>query len=148
MLGQYTANINDAEIMRIIVNDPNGLIELLNKGDILVVDDGFRDVIVYLEELGFKVLMPALKEKRNQLTTDESNESRFVTKILWVVKAVHGKIKQKFRILDHKLFNKFLPKTSVLCRIVCFLRNEFGTRLDSDLDLCEKIIAAMNSKKD
>lgn len=120
---------------------------MLKKGDIIVVDRGFRDVIVYLEELGFKVLMPALKGKRNQLTTDESNESRFVTKIRWVVEAVHGDIKQKFRILDHKLDNKLLPKTGVFCRIACFLHNEFGKRLDSDLDLSEKIIAAMNSKK-
>ncbi|XP_044586031.1 uncharacterized protein LOC123266063 [Cotesia glomerata] len=147
MLGPYTANMNDAEIMRIILSDPNGLIKLLKKGDIIVVDRGFRDVIVYLEELGFKVLMPALKGKRNQLTTDESNESRFVTKIRWVVEAVHGDIKQKFRILDHKLDNKLLPKTGVFCRIACFLHNEFGKRLDSDLDLSEKIIAAMNSKK-
>ncbi|XP_044578872.1 uncharacterized protein LOC123261347 [Cotesia glomerata] len=147
MFGPYTANMNDAEIMRIILSDPNGLIKLLKKGDIIVVDRGFQDVIVYLEELGFKVLMPALKGKRNQLTTDESNESRFVTKIRWVVEAVHGDIKQKFRILDHKLDNKLLPKTGVFCRIACFLHNEFGKRLDSDLDLSEKIIAAMNSKK-
>lgn len=148
MLGPYTANMNDAEIMRVILNDPDGLIKLLKKDDIIVVDRGFRDVIIYLEELGFKVLMPALKGKRNQLTTDESNNSRFVTKIRWVVEAVHGDIKQKFRLLDHKLDNKLLPKTSVFCRIACFLHNEFGTRLDSDLDLSEKIIAAMNSKKD
>ncbi|XP_057329865.1 uncharacterized protein LOC130670476 [Microplitis mediator] len=126
MLGPYTAHMNDAEIMRIILNDPNGLIKLLNKGDIIVVDRGFRDVIVYLEELGFKVLMPALKGKLNQLTTDESNESRFVTKIRWVVEAVHV----------------------FFCRIACFLHNEYGTRLDSDLDLREQLIAAMNSKKD
>ncbi|CAH2088806.1 unnamed protein product [Euphydryas editha] len=106
----YTANMNDAKIMRIILNDPNGLIKLLNKGDIIIVDRGFRDVKVYLEELGFK--MPAMKRKRHQLTTDVSNESRFVTKIRWVVEAVHGN--------HHKLDNKLLPKTSVFCRIACF----------------------------
>uniref|UniRef100_A0A1B6DD45 Transposase IS4-like domain-containing protein n=1 Tax=Clastoptera arizonana TaxID=38151 RepID=A0A1B6DD45_9HEMI len=89
MLGPYTANMNDAEIMKVILNDPHGLIKLLKKDDIILVDRGFRDVIVHLEELGFKVLMPALKGKRNQLTTSESNESRFVTKTRWVVEAVY-----------------------------------------------------------
>ena len=148
MLGPYTANMNDADIMKIVLNDPNGLIKLLKQDDIIVVDRGFRDVIEHLNELGFQVLMPALKGKRSQLTTEESNESRFVTKIRWVVEAVHGDIKQKFRLLDHKLDNKLLPKTSSFCRIACFLHNEFGTRLDSDHDLSDKIIVAMNLKKD
>lgn len=62
----------------------------------------------------------------------------------WVVEAVHGIIKQKYWLLNHKLDNKLLPNTSVFCRIACFLNNEFGTGLDSDLDLSEKIIAAIN----
>lgn len=43
--------------------------------------------------------MPALKGKRNQLSTKESNQSRFVTKVRWVVEAIHGIIKQKYRLL-------------------------------------------------
>ncbi|KAK0070837.1 hypothetical protein PV326_002025 [Microctonus aethiopoides] len=120
MLGPYTANMNDAEIMKIVLNDPNGLIKLLKKDDIIVVDRGFRDIVKYLEQLGFKVLMPAFTGKRNQLTTDESNQSRFVTKIRWVVEAMH---------------------------VSCFLYNEFGARLDSDIDLSKKVVDAMNSRK-
>ncbi|XP_074099024.1 uncharacterized protein LOC141527435 [Cotesia typhae] len=71
MRGPYTANMNDAEIMKVILNDPNGLIKLLKKDDIIVVERGFRDVIAHIEESGFKVLMSALKGKRNQLTTNE-----------------------------------------------------------------------------
>ena len=55
--------------------------------------------------------MLVLKGKRNQLTTDESNQSRFVNKIRWVVEAVHGHIKQKFKLLDHKLDNNLQLKT-------------------------------------
>ena len=40
--------------------------------------------------MGYKVLMPAMKDKRNQLTTQESNDSRFATKIRWPVETVHG----------------------------------------------------------
>ncbi|KAK0156926.1 hypothetical protein PV328_012114, partial [Microctonus aethiopoides] len=115
--------------------------------DIIEVDRGFRDVVKYLEQLGFKVLMPALKGKRNQLTTIESNQSRFVTKIRWVVEAVHGDIKQKFKVLDHQLDNTLLPKVHFFCRVACFLHNEFGARLDSDVDFSEKVVDATNSKK-
>lgn len=123
------------------------LIKLLKEDDIIVVDRGFRDVVKYLEDLKFRVLMPALKRKRNQLSTYESNQSRFVIKIRWVVEAVHGANKQKFNFLDRKLDNKLLPKTGVFCRIACFLNNAYGKRFDSDIDLSKKIIAVMNSKK-
>lgn len=63
------------------------------------MDRGFRDVSAYLEDKEFRVLMPALKGNRPQLSTIESNESRFVTKIRWAVEAIHGILKQKNEIL-------------------------------------------------
>lgn len=147
MLGPFTANKNDAEILKSILEDPNGLIKLLEKGDIFVLDRGFRDVVTHLENLGFKVLMPALKGKRNQLTTSESNDSRFVTKIRWVVESVHGVIKQKFTLLDHKVDNKLLPKAQLFCQIACFLNNEFGKRFNSDKEIADQVLSVMNLKK-
>lgn len=144
MLGPYTANINDAEIMKTVMDDANGLSSLLKKGDIIVVDRGFRDVVAPLEELGLTVLIPAHKGNRPQLTSRESNDSRFVTKVRWPVEAVHGDIKQKYRLLDHKLDNKLLPKVRSYCRIACFLHNEFGKRLDSDDGMSDQVIAMMN----
>ncbi|KAK4886998.1 hypothetical protein RN001_003269 [Aquatica leii] len=47
MLGPYTANMNYAEIMRIVLNNPNGLIKLSKKEDIVVVDRGFCNQISY-----------------------------------------------------------------------------------------------------
>lgn len=109
------------------MKDSHGLIKILEKGDKFVLDRGFRDVRNYLQEQGFKVLMPALKGKRNQLTTIESNESRFVTKVRWPVEAVHGDIKQKYKILDHKLDNKLLPKAQSYCRIACLYTMSLGS---------------------
>lgn len=88
---------------------------------------GFRDVKKDLEEKNFKILMPALKGKRKQLSTEESNQSRFVTKIRWAVEAVHGILKQKYRLLDHKIDNKLIPKVGVYFRIASFLT--FGKRI-------------------
>lgn len=147
MMGPFEANINDAQILGTILKDENGLITLLHGNDIFVLDRGFRDVLEELNELGFEVLMPALKGKRNQLTTKESNESRFVTKIRWVVESVHGILKQKYKLLDRKFDNKMLPKTKSYVRIASFLQNEFGKRLDSDAELSSEIVIQMNSTR-
>ncbi|XP_018403017.1 PREDICTED: uncharacterized protein LOC108779943 [Cyphomyrmex costatus] len=140
MLGPYPANLNDAEILKMLLKDPEGLCKLLEEGDYAVLDRGFRDVKNDLEDKNIKVLMPALKGKRKQLTTKESNESRFVTKLRWVVEAVHGILKQKYKLLDHKLDNKILPKVRALFRITSFLNNLFGKRLESDQEFSEEIL--------
>ncbi|GAB1860852.1 SWIM-type domain-containing protein [Camponotus japonicus] len=147
MLGPYPANLNDAEILRSLLQDSNALCKLLKENDIIVLDRGFRDVKDELELKKIRVLMPALKGKRKQLTTKESNESRYVTKIRWAVEAVHGIIKQKYRLLDHKLDNKMLPKIGTYFRIASFLNNQFGKRLQSDAEFSSEIIKRMRVRK-
>lgn len=132
--GPFLATENDATIMKKVMNDPNGIRSIMKSGDVCIVDRGFRDVVPYLESLGFKVLMPALKGKRPNLNTKESNESRYVTKLRWVVEAVHGIIGKKYKLLHQQLDNKLLPKAGAYCRIACFLNNFFGKRLNSDTD--------------
>lgn len=147
MLGPYPANENDATILKNVLEDPNGLIRFLKEGDIFVLDRGFRDVKSYIEEKNFKVLMPALKGKRKQLITEESNQSRFVTKIRWVIECDHGMIKQKYRLIDQKIDNKLLPKVGVYFRIASFLNNMFGKRLESDVETFDEILERMHSRK-
>ena len=86
----------------------------------------------YLEELGFQVLMPALKGKRR--------DARHVTKIRWVVEAIHGIIGQKYKLLHHQMDNKLLPQVALFCKIACYLNNRFGKRLNSDVGLSHEII--------
>ena len=80
-------------------------------------------------------LMPALKGKRNQLTTKEANQSRSVTKIRWSVESVHGIIKQKYRLLDHIINKKLLSNVGLYFKIAAFLHNQFGKTLKSDAHL-------------
>lgn len=94
-----------------------GCPRLMKKGDSFIPDRGFRDVINLLVTKGFNVLNPALKAKRSQLTTIESKEQRFVTKIRWTVEAVYGMTKQKYRLLDENIDNKFLSKAGLYLRI-------------------------------
>jgi hypothetical protein len=55
----------------------------------IVVDRGFRDSVELLNDLGIKTEMPVfLKRGQKQHTVEESNSSRLVTKIRWVVESV------------------------------------------------------------
>lgn len=45
ILGPYTANLNDARIMELALEDSAGLGGFLTRGDVCFVDRGFRDVV-------------------------------------------------------------------------------------------------------
>lgn len=139
-LGPFLANLNDAEIMKLILAEEDGLCKLLRIGDVFVLDRGFRDTVNYLKDKGFTVLMPSLKGKRNQLTTAEANHSRQVTMIRWVVEAVHGVIGQKYKLLHHQLDNKLLDHASLYCKIACFLVNKFGKRFISNVSTMDEVL--------
>ena len=62
-----------------------------------------------LEEYNFQVSMPTLEGKGKQLSTDESNESRFVPKIHWEDESVQVVLKQKYNLSDHKIDKKLIP---------------------------------------
>lgn len=146
-LGPFSANLNDATIMEQILQDPNGLTSIMQPGDIWIVDRGFRDVVGKLQEMQFTVMMPALKGNRKQLTTSESNESRYVTKVRWAVEAIHGIIGEKYHLLHQQVDNKLLPNVASYCRIVSFLNNKYGKRLGSDTEDLAEIVSQMESRK-
>ena len=143
MAGPFYANLNDAEIIKNLIEDPHGLCQLLNESDKLFLDRGSRDAKDVLKSKGFTVLMPALKDKRNMLATEEVNQSRFVTKIRWSVESIHGIIKQKYRSLDHIVYNKLLTNIGLYFKIAAFLYNQFGKALKSDAHRSEEIVRIM-----
>lgn len=129
------------------MKDPHGISSILRPGDYFILDRGFRDVKNFLEAKGYKVLMPALKGKHGQLTTKEANDSRFVTKIRWVVEAVHGQIAQKCKLLHNQFYNRALSDARTYCQIACLLHNLFGKRLNSDNNKLHIIIDRMKLTK-
>lgn len=146
--GPFQGTMNDATILKRVLDDREGISSLLRKGDIFIVDRGFRDVKDLLESRGYKVLMPALKGKRAQLPTDEANESRMVTKCRWVVEGVHGILSKKFKLLHNQFDNKMLTNAASYCKIACLIHNLFGKRLNSDEDTSEEIVNRMLCMKD
>lgn len=131
--GPYPANMNDSEIIKQVFTTDK-YIDLFEKNDVFIVDRGFRDAKTFLERKGFKVRMPELKPKsQNQLTTDQANKSRFVTKIRYMVEIVNGKLKQ-FRSLDRVRQNSTLNSLEADFKIAASLINEFFKPPNTDSD--------------
>jgi len=117
-------------------NDANITIDVLNKNtddldnffrpdDVFVVDRGFRDAIDYLESKGYKYKMPSfLGKDKNQHTPLESNASRLVTKIRWVIESVNGRIK-KWAYFANILDNMNIPFIEFDFKNICAIINLF-----------------------
>ena len=60
---------------------------------------------------------------------------------------MHGVLKQKYRLLDHKIDYKLIPKIVLYFRIASFLNNTFGKRLQSDVDTFDDILQKMHSQR-
>ena len=148
MAGPFHGTMNDANIVKILLQDSSQLKTLLHPRDFCIVDRGFRDVVQNMEAQGYNVLMPASKGHRAQLTSEEANASRFVTKIRWVVEAVHGAIAPTYRLLQHNMDNKILPSVKpAFMRIAAFLHNTFGKRLNSDPEMADTIVDYMKQRR-
>lgn len=67
-------------------------------------DQGYRDTIPILNDLGLVHKMPpVLRRGERQLTTEEANESRLITKTRWIVEMRNGHIKSIFKFLNRNL---------------------------------------------
>lgn len=120
VLGPYSAVTSDATIMANIVNNKDSPFHwILEQGDALILDRGFRDSIQALEECGYEAHIPPTKARgSSQLTTDEANKSRLITICRWVIEGINGRIKQCFKLLRQTYFNRALthvPRFSDSC---------------------------------
>jgi hypothetical protein len=140
-IGPYLAHINDAAIATDIRSK---LKEVLGNGGVCIVDRGFRDAVQDLTALGLSVQMPCIRSGGN-LTTEEANRTRLVTKCRWIVEAINGQIKQCFRRFDKVWPNQSLPYMIKDFRIVCAILNVFHPRIESDvregIDIAETMLA-------
>lgn len=128
-LGPYQAKKNDASILRQSFDEEE--LELLQAGDVLVTDRGFRDVLPFLRELGFQVKIPS-GTAATRLCTLEANRNRLVTKVRWIIEQVFGRIKKRFKYLDYVCHNSTLGFDFPLFQIACSLLNMFHRPILSD----------------
>lgn len=142
VFGPYEANLNDAKILQDIVK--NHLAELnMERGDIFVLDRGFRDVVGDLENLGFQVRIPGfINGDIGVLTTEQANLSRFCTKIRYVVETKNGHMKQ-FGIMDNVWSSYGILHLEADFRICAALLNKFSKPIVSDKNMTESVANRM-----
>lgn len=78
--------------------DIQGIREWFQENDLLVVDRGYRDAIPLLQELGIDHRMPSsVRPGERQLSVEEANDSRLITKTRWIVESRNGHFKSIFK---------------------------------------------------
>ncbi|XP_035702689.1 uncharacterized protein LOC118434065 [Folsomia candida] len=140
--GPYYANgaNNDAGILKSILSELPPDSPYLKPGDHHILDRGFRDVIQTLLRLGHLTHMPELLDTDDkQFTTSQGNESRRVTLVRWLVEAVNGRIKKKFKLFRETVPGGYLEKLPMLFRIGCALINCFYPPLSTHSPKHDKI---------
>ena len=80
------------------------------------------------------IFLLGLANKGEQLTTLQANESRFVTKVRWVIEDINGTLKQVFRALDGTIQNSMLLHIMDDLKIACALINFFFVKKQSDVE--------------
>jgi len=89
-------------LLRKFDNDVQCMKAWFQQDDIVLVDRGYQDATDFLEGIGIRYKMPALLQQGQcQLTTEEANESRLVTKSRWINEARNGHMKSIFKFFDH-----------------------------------------------
>ena len=90
---------------------------------------------------------PFLTKGTKQYPTDIANQSRFVTKVRWVIESENGRIKQ-WRIFDKVLLNSLLETADDLLAIVFVLQNCYGTPLVQAVSKDKEVAKKMLSLRD
>ncbi|XP_033730151.1 uncharacterized protein LOC117319467 [Pecten maximus] len=143
VIGPYFADSknNDAGILNhILRRNVEEITDWLTENDVVIVDRGFRDSVELLEEFGIHTEMPTFSKKR-QHTTMESNASRLVTKIRWVVESVNGRMKT-WKYLDRILPNSQIPYIGDMVRIVCAICNKYRSDLSTGDAQSDQLLGA------
>jgi len=124
------ASNNDAAIMMMLqnkfANDAARMNEWFKENDIIIVDRGYRDIMDLLARLGIRCKTPAFLEAgERQLSTEDANESRLVTKNRWVVEARNGHLKSIFEFLAQVMQIQHLSNLGDFYRIAGAIINKY-----------------------
>lgn len=90
---------NDAAMLtNELQRDIQGIREWFQEHDLFIVDRGYRDAIPLLQELGIDHLIPNnIRPGERQLSVEEANHNRIITKTRWIVESRNGHFKSIFK---------------------------------------------------
>ena len=102
-----------------------------------------------MQSLGLDVVMPPFLDNRRQFTTQESNESRCITKIRWIVEAVNRRIKE-FKYFANTVQNSSLmylqDDLSITCALINCYRPSIATSISQDADVGREMRSVITKK--
>lgn len=136
---------NDAAILENeFEKDAERMREWFREGDIIIVDRGYRDAIELLIRLGIRHKMPALIQPgERQLSTEDANDSRIITKTRWIVEARNGHIKTIFKFLSNIVSIPHLPNVGDFFRIAGAIINKYHPTIimeEADVNMARQIL--------
>lgn len=134
VLGPYAATKSDADILKDEFYDSTKPMRNF-RGDVMILDRGFRDSIALLQSLNYSVHYPLpLEPGEHQLNTANANESRKVTLCRWVVEVVNGRFKRDFKLLRQEYFNRASRHLMQDFKVAAALINKFHPVLEDRED--------------
>lgn len=132
---------NDATILRKIDEKSRGF-NVLRRGDILLLDRGFRDCVHYFEEKGLVVKMPSLVQnstKKGQLTTTDANQTRLITANRFAVETRNGHLKTIFKVFNMVWGSLSLPHLMADVKICTALINRYHKTFEPNKGIAHEI---------
>ena len=129
----WQASASDAKILLELMTT-DWFHGVFRKGDVFVLDRGFRGAVPALLASGFVVKTPEFLPKgKKQLPTEQANKSRLCTKVRWVVEHVNAQLK-RYKYLAQTVPMPCVPGLYQDIRISAAVHSAFGKRVASDKD--------------
>jgi hypothetical protein len=102
-----------------------------------------------MKSLGLDIAMPAFLDVRRQLSVNEANESRCITKVRWMVEAANRRIKQ-FKYFSNTVQNSSLihleKDLSIVCALINCYQSPVATSKPEDEESSQRIVKLLNQK--
>ncbi|RNA01536.1 disulfide-isomerase a6, partial [Brachionus plicatilis] len=155
--GPYQASLNDAEIMKIILNNDKNLMNLIEPKDVFLLDRGFRDCISFLNDRQISTKTPSMTKAKNKQSTFNANMIRHNSKCRWrSFKALRetqnqtlNHIIDDYRVADSLLSEdqlKLIALGTFGLRMCISYLNEALSDGEFEIQINDFVISQMNSK--
>ncbi|KAJ8685806.1 hypothetical protein QAD02_021599 [Eretmocerus hayati] len=121
------ARNNDAAMLRDDLGNEDGpMRHWIRAGDIILVERAYRDIEDLFVEPGLRYYRPAFFEAGGrQLSTQDANQSRIVTKMRYVVEARNGHIKFTCKFLNQMMQIQHIPHLGDFDRLAEAMINRY-----------------------
>lgn len=148
VFGPFEAIRNDAKCMKAILENDPSVSQLFQPGDVFIFDRGFRDCLEEIAAMDCVAKTPEFIKKNqptDQLTTEQANRSRLVTKTRFVVELRNGNIKTIFSVFAQQWSTVCLRHLGDDLRIAAALINKYFQKVVADKGNEECVSNAMLS---